>query len=270
MESNQMNDAVKTNFTQRVLHILYVVLPFLGLAMLYFGWLAISTSRSDLFPTPEKVYERLIMLFDKPVRGINLFGHTWASLRRVLIALGSALIIGISLGLAIAWSKTVKATVGTLFEIFRPIPPIAWIPLITIWFGIGEFSKIVIVFIGCFVPLVINTYTGITMVESIYVDVGRVFNASRRQMFFEISLPSALSTIFAGFRAATGGGWLCVLAAEMLGAKEGLGFLITRGMEAGDMALIFVAMLFIGITGAILAYLTFYLERWICPWKQKQ
>jgi len=171
--------------------------------------------------------------------------------------------------MAIGWNRTAKAALGTIFDFFRPIPPLAWIPLVTIWFGIGEFPKILMVFIGCFIPLVINTEIGIRMVEPLLLDVGRSFQANKRQLFVDIALPSALPTIFAGFRTATGGGWLCVLAAEMIGAKEGMGFLITRGMEAGDMALIFVSMIFIGVTGAALAYLTFFLERLVCPWRPK-
>ena len=261
-----MKDIKKAALSEKVLNTVYFILPFLSLSLLFLGWVAISNARPDLFPTPGRVYERFIMLFQRPVRGLNLFGHVWASLKRVLYALSAATVIGVSFGLAIGWNRTARAVFGTIFDFFRPIPPLAWIPLITIWFGIGEFPKVLIVFIGCFVPLVINTDIGIRMIDSLYLDVGRIFQANKRQLFIEIALPSALPTIFAGFRTATGGGWLCVLAAEMLGAREGLGFLIIRGMESGDMALIFVAMLFIGFTGAMLAYLTFYLERWVCPW----
>jgi len=265
-----MNDVRKTSVREKILKIVYIILPVLALCLLYLGWVSISNNRPELFPTPLKVYNRLIYITEKPIRGITIFGHLWISLYRVLRALAAAIVIGISLGVAIGWSRTAKAIFGTLFDCIRPIPPLAWIPLLTILLGTTELPRIILIFIGAFIPLVINTYTGIKLVEPIYFSVGRIFQANNRQLLTEIAFPSALPTIFAGFRTATGGAWLCVLAAEMLGAREGLGFLITRGMEADDIALIFVSMIFIGITGAVLAYLTFFLERWVCPWASKK
>ena len=154
-----------------------------------------------------------------------------------------------------------------MFEVIRPIPPIAWIPLITIWFGIGEFSKILIVFTGTFAVVVVNTYTGVRMVDPLNISVGRIFHASKYRMLSEIVLPAALPAIFAGIRMAVGTGWAIVLAAEMLGAVSGTGFLISRGNEIGDTPLIFICMFIIGIIGALLSALTSYIERRACPWK---
>ena len=137
------------------------------------------------------------------------------------------------------------------------------------WYGIGEFPKVLIVFIGALMPIVINTYTGIKMVDSAILDMGRVFNATNRQLLFEIALPSAVPVIFAGIKTALGVGWMVVLAAEMIGAKAGVGFLITRGMEYFDVALIIVGMLSIGIIGALLSVVTDYIERLVVPWNQK-
>jgi NitT/TauT family transport system permease protein/sulfonate transport system permease protein len=112
----------------------------------------------------------------------------------------------------------------------------------------------------------VNTATGIRLVEPLNLDVGRMFNADQRQLLIHIALPSALQSIFAGFRTATSGGVMVVLAAEMIGAKAGLGFLITRGQDAFDVPLIMVGMLVIAIVGTILSFLTDFLERWACPW----
>ncbi len=177
--------------------------------------------------------------------------------------------IGVTLGVMIGWNKYLRLTIGTLFEIIRPIPPIAWLPIVIMWYGIGEFPKVLIVFIGALMPVVINTYTGIKMVDQSILDMGRVFNSTNRQLLFELALPSAIPVILAGFKTALGVGWMVVLAAEMIGAKAGVGFLITRGMEYYDVALILVGMLSIGIIGALLSVLTDYVERWVCPWNQK-
>ena len=245
------------------------VAPFLSIIALIALWLYASSINSELIPTPPMVWDRLVQLFTTPVGGLNLFGHIWASLQRVFIALVASITLGILFGIAIGWNKTAKATLGTIFELFRPIPPIAWLPIVIMWFGIDEFPKILIVFIGTFVPMVINTETGIRMVDPLLLDVGRMFNATRKQLLTQIAVPSAMPPIFAGVRNATSGGWMVVLAAEMIGAKAGMGFLITRGMEFFDVPLIMVGMLTIGIVGALLAVITDYIERWICPWNVK-
>ena len=146
------------------------------------------------------------------------------------------------------------------------IPPLAWIPLITITFGISEFPKILIVFIGAVIPIVINTRAGLDSVEQIYLDVGMLFDANKRQLLWEVAMPCATPAIIAGIKTATSAGWMVVLAAEMLGAKSGVGFLVTRGMDANDMPLVLVAMITIGVIGALLGVITSFIERLLCPW----
>ncbi|RJP55391.1 MAG: ABC transporter permease [Anaerolineaceae bacterium] len=249
--------------------ILNSLLPFVSITCLFLLWFYASNINPDLVPSPASTWERLIQLFVKPVNKMNLFGHVWASLQRVFIALACATVLGVTVGVMIGWSKTFKAIFGTLFELIRPIPPIAWLPIIIMWFGIGEFPKILIVFIGTFMPIVVNTYTGIRLVMPLHLDVARMFNASNRQLLFEVAIPSALPPIFAGIRNATSSGWMTVLAAEMIASKAGLGFLITRGMDYFDVPLILVGMLAIGIVGALLAIITEFIERLLCPWNKK-
>jgi ABC-type nitrate/sulfonate/bicarbonate transport system permease component len=208
----------------------------------------------------------LIRTFTKPIGRINLLGHAWASLRRVLAALVVAWAFGISFGILIGWNKTCRALLGSVFEMIRPIPPIAWIPIIIMWFGIGELPKILLVFIGTFVPLVINTATGIQMVEKINVDVGKVFGGNNWQILTQIIIPTALPSIFAGVRTSVSSGWTTVLAAEMLAATAGLGSMVTKGWQGGDMALVLVAVITIAIVGAILSVVLAKLEKVVCPW----
>lgn len=249
--------------------ILLFILPFSSIGLLIALWLYASGINSELVPTPAMTWDRLALLFQKPISNMNLFGHIWASLKRVFLALLISSAIGIPFGVLVGWNRSFKAIFGTLFELIRPIPPIAWLPIVIMWFGIGEFPKVLIVFIGMFMPIVINSYTGIRLVQPLHLDVGRMFNCNKRQLLTEVAIPSALPAIFAGIRNATSGGWMTVLAAEMIGAKAGLGFLITRGMEFFDVPLILVGMLAIGIVGALLAIMTNYIERWVCPWNKK-
>ena len=247
--------------------ILLAVLPVISIGLLLAGWFVISKRRPELFPGPEAAWERFLGLLAKPLGRYPLSRHILDSLRRVAIAVVISCGLGIVFGTLMGWSRYFNATLGTLFEVIRPIPPLAWIPLITIWFGIGEFSKVLIVFIGTFANVVINTAAGVRMVDPIQLDVGKVFNAGQWQILRHIVLPASLPAIFAGIRTALGAGWAVVLAAEMLGATSGVGFLITRGNEIGDTSLILVSMFIIGVIGALLSAAASFVERKVCPWR---
>ena len=247
-------------------HRIYKVLPVISILLLVGLWVLASSNPASKFPSPAEVWERYIKLLNKPIKGLGLMGHIWASLQRVFIALGLSWALGISFGILIGWNKKANAILGPIFTAFRAVPPLAWVPLVTMWFGIGEFPKVLIVFIGALMPVVVNTHAGISNVEKEYLDIGTIFNANNRQMLFEIAIPSALDAIFAGIRNSTSAGWMVVLAAEMLGGKSGVGFLIVRGMDSGDYPLCLLAMICIGIVGYMLAILIQLLERIVCPW----
>ena len=248
--------------------VLYVILPILSVALIILAYALVQQKMPLLLPDAKGLWERFIRTFTHPIKDVNLIGHIGASLRRVLIALLFAWTLGIGFGDLIGCNRTCKALFGSIFELFRPIPPIAWIPIIIMWFGIGEFPKVLIVFIGSFIPVVINTEAGIRMVEKEYIDVGRVFGASRSQLLAEFVVPTALPSIFAGVRTSVSCAWTVVLAAEMLGADHGVGALVTRGWNAGDMALVFVSIICIGIIGALLAFVLNKLEKVVCPWNR--
>ncbi|MGN0830523.1 MAG: ABC transporter permease [Candidatus Ornithospirochaeta sp.] len=245
-------------------NVLYTVAPALSIVFLVLLWFFASKANSVLVPTPAAVFRRFLKTFTVKISGQYIWGHIWASLRRVLIALAFSCGLGIPFGILIGWNKKAEATLGTLFELIRPIPPIAWLPLVIMLMGIGELPKVVIVFIGTFTPMVLNTATSIKLVDPLYLNVGRMFNANNRKLLFGIALPASLPAIFAGFRTATSGGLMVVMAAEMIGAQAGLGFLIQRGMDAFDVPLIMVGMIVIGVVGALLAIITNYVEKWVC------
>ncbi|MBE6831157.1 MAG: ABC transporter permease [Ruminococcaceae bacterium] len=249
---------------------IYKVLPVASIVLLIALWLFASSFGNAQFPSPIATWDRLLELLRKPIKNLSLWGHILISLQRVFTALLLSWVIGVSFGIVLGWSKKCNALFGPIFTAFRAVPPLAWIPLITIWFGTGEGSKVLIVFIGALMPVVVNTQAGMSNVNKLYLDVGTIFNANSRQMLFQIAIPSALDAIFAGIRTSASAGWMVVLAAEMLGAKAGVGFLITRGMDSGDQALVLLSMICIGIVGAILAIVTQIAEGVICPWTRKR
>lgn len=262
-----LSKAEQTELTKK--RICYI-LPIISILLLIFLWNFASGAEGSNFPSPKDIWDRFILIQDRPIKQLDLFQHIWASLKRVFVALFFSWLIGISFGILIGWNKKANALLGHIFTAFRSVPPLAWVPLITIWFGTGEFPKVLIVFIGAVMPVVVNTQAGMANINSMYLNVGTIFNANKRQMLFEVAIPSALDAIFAGIRTSTSAGWMVVLAAEMLGGKSGIGFLITRGMDSGDYSLCLLSMICIGIVGAILAILTQLLERTVCPWTAKK
>jgi ABC-type nitrate/sulfonate/bicarbonate transport system permease component len=248
----------------------YMTLPVVSVALLLLGWLAASSGIDSQFPSPFAIYERFRLLMAKPIKDLNIFGHIWASLKRVFIALIIAWTLGISFGILTGWNKKANALFTPLFTAFRSIPPLAWIPLITIWFGTGEQPKILVVFIGCIGSIVVNTQAGMSNIDKLYLDVGTIFNATQRQKLFQIAIPSALDAIFAGVRTSTSAAWMVVLASEMLGGKSGVGFLIVRGMDSVDLPLVLLSMVCIGLVGMVLALVTQLAEKGVCPWTRRR
>ncbi len=230
------------------------------------GWMMISIKSPELMPTPVETLKQLWQMLVAPENGVSLLTHVWASFRRVIIAYFTASAAGIALGVAFGWSKIFHDYVGPVFDLLRPIPPIAWIPLIVIWFGIGEVSKMVIVFIGAFVPVVINTYSGLVQMDPIYEKAGKIIGANRKELLTEIVIPASFPQILAGMRTALSQSWACVIAAEMIVSQQGLGYLIVRSMESGSMGNVLISLLFISGISSLLSYLFGKLEAIICPW----
>jgi len=245
-----------------------IILPVLSIALLFVLWL-LAAETVPSFPSPAEVVERYGALLERPISKTGMLGHTWASLARVLKALGLSIVLGIPFGLLLGWNKTFRGIFKPIFEALRPVPPIAWIPLFSLWLGVGELSKVMIIFMGTVMPIVVNTFAGVSMVPNQLLMASRSFGATHTQVLTDIVLPASLQSIFAGIKTALSTGWMVVLAAEMISAKKGLGFLITRGSDTNDLALCVIAMIFIGVIGAMISYGFDYVERMLCPWTKK-
>lgn len=243
-------------------------LSVLSILLLIAGWCMVSYNPNGVIPTPAAVWERFLLLLENPISGVNLGIHVADSLRRVFLGWLLATVIGVLFGLMLGWNKFFSALVKPVFEMIRPIPAIAWIPLISIWLGVGETSKVIIVFIGAVMPIVVNTYTGVSLVPELNIQVGKVFMANSRKMFLKIVLPSSLPAIFAGLKTAVGVAWTVVLAAEMISSKTGLGYIVNLGSNSADTALVVIGMIFIAIIGALLSAVLTKVEGWLCPWKE--
>ena len=223
----------------------------------------------DFLPSPWMVWQEAVRLFNTHVGGTSILGHVGYSLRRVLIAFGLAIVFGLPLGLLMGWNRVAEKIVMPIFEILRPIPPIAWIPIAILWLGVAEGSKIFICFVGSFVIMILNSYTGMRYVDPLLIDAARSFGATRNQQFFNVAVPACMPSIFAGVQNSLSMSWMCVLAAEMVGAREGVGFIIIQGMDLNKSSMILVGMILIGIVGSVLAASLRWLEGLLTPWRKE-
>lgn len=221
-----------------------------------------------LIVSPLAVIQEIITKFyDKKPDGALLYEHIGASLKISLSGFVLANIIGIPLGLLMGWYKNIDRFVRPIFEVIRPIPPIAWIPIMVVILGIGLKSKMVIIFFSAFIPSLINSYTGIKLTNPVYINVGKTCGASKFTNFIYIGVPSALPMIFAGMKVSLGNSWSTLVAAEMLAATQGLGYFIMMGRTFARVDVILAGMIIIGIIGIILTSLLELLERKIIKWK---
>lgn len=227
---------------------------------------AMITEGKNILPPPAKVLAAFGLSLVEPIGRHTILSHIAFSLSRVVVGYAIAAVLGISLGLSMGWSRLVEAIARPGFELFRPIPPLAWIPMGILWFGIGETTKYFIIFIATFMTITLNAWRGARNVDPILVGAARMLGASRRQVFFYVVMPSAVPQIFAGLQVALSSGWMAVLAAEMVRSSEGAGWIIIRGMEGGDTTQILVGMISIGIVGFLIATAMRELERRLCAW----
>ncbi len=222
----------------------------------------------DSLARPWDVLTQIIYLTNHKYAGTNLWGHIWASTRRVLIGFSIASVIAVPLGLFMALNTHVNAAVKPLFDLFKPMPPIAWVTIAVLWFGIGETSKVFIIVIGSFVPCLLNAYNGVRLVDPELYDVIRVLGGNRRDQIFHVCFPASFPAVFAGLQISLSVAWTCVLAAELTSSRTGLGFLIKRGMDTYKPTLVLGGMLLIAAAAWLTSQLVGFLEKWLCPWKR--
>lgn len=226
------------------------------------GWVA------PLFlPSPGQVVQTLGSLVTDGFAESTLWEHTVASLLRVFVAFGLAVALAIPVGLVMSIHDPIRGVLDPLIEFYRPLPPLAYLPLVIIWLGIGEASKVTLIFLAVFAPVCLNTRAGVNAVPREQLLAAASLGASRAQLIRHVVLPAALPEILTGLRIGIGFGWTTLVAAEMVAAESGLGFLV---LNAKDFLATDVVVAGIAVIGAI-AYGFDLLMRWVeaklVPWK---
>ncbi len=216
------------------------------------------------FPAPTVIVEKM---FQMSASG-EIWEHLRASMQRLAIGLIFGGVPAILVGLAMGLYRPIYAAVDPIISATYPIPKSSLLPLMLLIFGLGEGSKIVMVAIGAFYPIVINTAAGVRQIPPIFLDVGKNFKASRLRMFSTIALPGALPLIVTGVKLGAGMSLVLIAIAEMVGAKNGLGYMIWNAWEIFDVATMYVGLFIIALIGFALNLLVDLVERLVIPWKR--
>ena len=241
------------------------------------GFLLLWYLITDLFglmpaivlPSPEKVFFTIYEKTLVPVGEEKLFGHIGVSLVRILVGVGIALGLAIPLGVLMGWYEDLDSVASPIIEVLRPIPPIAWIPLAILWFGIGLGSKVFIIAIGVFFPTLINTYIGVKFVDPVLIKAAQTLGAKDKDILWEVVVPASFPLIVAGVRIGVGLGMMCLVAAELVAASTGLGYLIMLGGDDLKPELSITGMILIGILGLIADRVILGIERRVIYWKKE-
>lgn len=234
-----------------------------GLAA-YLAWVP-----SLYLPSPLSVLLKFNELFNKGYMDATLWQHLSASLTRVGLALILAVFVAVPVGVAIGINRVLHAAIDPLIEFYRPVPPLAYLPLIVIWFGIGEFSKVLLIALAIFAPVVVSTSNGVRSVSTVRIRAAQSLGASRYQIVRYVILPSALPDILTGVRIGLGIGWSTLVAAELIAATQGLGFLIQSASQFLVTDLVIAGILIIATIAYSLEIILRFLQKKLVPWSGK-
>ncbi|AVP85338.1 MULTISPECIES: taurine ABC transporter permease TauC [Aeromonas] len=247
----------------------------LGISLLTLGtlmalwWLVARLGLiSPLFlPPPAQVLQQFATLAGpQGFMDATLWQHLAASLQRILIALAAATLCGVTVGLAMGLSPTLRGMLDPLIELYRPVPPLAYLPLMVIWFGIGETSKVLLIYLAIFAPVAMATLAGVQGARQVRLRAARALGANRWQVLWYVIVPSALPDMLTGLRIGLGVGWSTLVAAELIAATRGVGFMVQAAGEFLATDVVLAGILVIALIAFTLELGLRALQRRLTPW----
>lgn len=237
-----------------------------GLLLTWWGVTSAGLIEPLFLPSPQAIARKGWSLMTQGYMDASLWQHLGASLGRIGLALLAAVVTAIPLGLAIGRNRIARGVFDPLIEFYRPIPPLAYLPLIVIWCGIGELSKVLLIFLAIFAPIAIATATGVRNVDPVRLRAAQSLGATRAQLIRHVILPSALPDILTGVRIGLGVGWSTLVAAELVAATRGLGFMVQSAAQFLVTDVVILGILVIALIAFALELGLRALQRRLVPW----
>jgi taurine transport system permease protein len=239
------------------------------IALLALWWIA--TERlwiKPLFlPPPEAIIRRFLEATQGDVGGTTIAGHFIWSMFRVFSAFGLAVVTAVPIGIAMGVSRYMRGVFDPPIEFYRPLPPLSYLPLVVIWFGIDEASKIILIYLACFAPLALSARAGVRSVSTEQIHAAYSMGATRRQVVRHVVVPAAMPEILTGMRIAIGFGWTTLVAAEMVAANAGLGQMVLNASNFLRTDIVVMGIIVIGVVAYAFDLLMRFIERAVVPWK---
>jgi NitT/TauT family transport system permease protein/sulfonate transport system permease protein len=237
----------------------------LGLVIFFGAWQLLTmlgAVNAFVLPPPGNVISALVSMSNDG----SLWIHLGASLKRVAVGYALACVIGLSLGFLCGWWKAAAELLRPVIEILRPIPPLAWVPMAILWFGLGDMSAYFLVFLGCFFPLFFGAFTAVRALDRNQINAALCLGASRRLLLTDVLIPASLPVVMPSMRLALGIGWMCVVTAELIAAQTGLGYLIQQSRTLFQIQNVVAGMVVIGAVGFLMSAVLEWIERRINAW----
>jgi taurine transport system permease protein len=228
------------------------------------GWV-----RPLFLPSPFAVYQKFISSMTDGIANSTLPEHAAASLSRVLSAFFLACLTAVPIGIWMGVSRIARGLFDPIIEFYRPLPPLAYLPLVIIWLGIGEVPKVFLIYLAIFAPMAIAARAGVRSVSTEQIHAAYAMGASRQQVIWHVITRAALPEIFTGMRIGIGVGWTTLVAAEMVAADRGLGFMVLNAAQFLASDTVIMGIIVIGLFAFGFDLLIRYVERLMIPWKGK-
>ena len=241
-----------------------------GLLLLWQIAASLEVVPAMFLPSPFAVATKFVAVSRDGFQDATLLEHLLASVGRVTAALVAAVILGVAVGFAMNLNQTAQGVVTPILELYRPIPPLAYLPLVIIWFGIGEFAKVLVIFLGILPSIVIATNEGLRSVPPDRVNAARSLGATRTQVIFLVLLPHAMPSILTGTRIGLGAGWATLVAAELIAATKGLGFMIKGAADFLVTDVVILGILVIAAAAIVMEMGLRVVQRVVAPWQGRE
>lgn len=241
------------------------ILPVIAPVTVLLVWFAVTNGglvRASILPAPQTVFQTAVKLWKSGKMAEDLL----ISIHRVLRGFLLGAFAGVFLGCLMGFSKTINRILGSLVSILRPVPMLAWIPLLILWLGIQEPSKTAVIFIGSFWSVLLNTIHGIQSTDSKLLEEARILEKSRIAIICQVYLPSALPSVFTGLRLGMSSAWTCVVGAEMIAATSGIGYMIHYARELAQPAKVFAGVIHIGFIGLMIDKILLIVQHRLLGW----
>ena len=231
----------------------------------HYGWI------KDLFlPAPERIFTSFGDAWKGEIQGGKpLSEHLWYSLYRVFAAFVLAVVTAVPVGIGMGVSRIMRGIFDPPIEFYRPLPPLAYLPLIVIWFGIDELSKVLLIYLACFAPLAMSARAGVRSVSQEQIHAAYSMGATKQQVIRHVIVPAAMPEILTAMRIAIGFGWTTLVAAEMVAANKGLGQMVLNASNFLRTDIVIMGIIVIGVVAYLFDLLMRYIERVVVPWKGK-